>query len=897
MPEASTLSQSQLFARLGAGLAAGTTVIAPNRRLAHALAREFDLAQAAQGRSSWESADILSFADFVLRCYEELLYADDAAELPVLLSEAQELALWEDAVRASGAGEALLALADTAALAADAWKTAHAFRLLESLRCERLDEDAAAFRDWCAAYSRRCEREHHVDRAMLPDFVAARLAALAPCRPKSLVVYGFDIVTPQQRALIDALQAAGTEVLAGASERRAASVLRLACVDAREEIERAASWARARLEEQPQTRIGIVVPELGKRRSALMRAFGAALAPTSMLPGGGEEPLPFNLSLGIALSAYPLAQAALLLLELCGREIEFARASLLVRSPFISGGEAEAAGRARLDVALRRRAETATTLEAFAAAVAAAEGEGQAPELARVLRKLADFRKSELFGARVPSAWARAFGAALALAGFPGRSLSSAEYQTLKKWHEVLAEFARLERVSGKMGYAEALARLRRLAAATLFQPEAADAPVQILGVLESAGLAFDCLWIMGLSDEAWPMPARGNPFLPLDAQRRAQVPEASLEATLALDAAITRGWLSAAQEVVLSHPQAEGERKLLASPLLRDLPLGALELPGLARHRDLIHAAAASETLEDAMAPPLAAAAALRGGTAVITDQSACPFRAFALHRLAATSPEAPHAGLDSMERGTLVHRVLAAAWRELKTKSRLDAIAEDELAALLERAADEAMAAAKRARPATLAGRFAEIEKSRLARLARAWLELERAQRGDFSVAAVEEQRQLVVGPLTLSGNLDRVDALEDGRRIVIDYKSSAEPASAWLSDRPDAPQLPLYLTASEPAGAAIAFAQVKPGDMKFTLFAAEDGLLPARNALPEHGWEAQLAEWRRVLARLATEFAQGEAAVAPKDARMSCRNCDLQPLCRIHERLGAAEGEDAD
>ncbi|HEX7438810.1 MAG TPA: hypothetical protein VF319_01835, partial [Caldimonas sp.] len=567
--------------------------------------------------------------------------------MPVLLTPAQEHALWEDIIRRSDAGDALLAIPETAALAADAWRTAHAWRLLDSLRAGELNEDATAFRDWCATYSLRCERERHTDAALLPDLVAAQLSGAALRKPKLLVLYGFDIMTPQQRALFDALRAAGTEVFVSAQQRREASVLRLACVDARDEIGRAAAWARARLEADPRSSIGIVVPDLAKQRQALLRAFRTVMAPASILPGAKEAPLPFNVSLGAALTSYPLVQAACLILELAGREIEFGRASLLLRSPFIAAGESEAAGRARLDLELRRRAEPSITLDRLLATIdtiAAAGAGAYAPELAQRVRRLAQFRKSDLFAARAPSAWAKAITEALKLMGFPdkGRSLDSAEYQTLKKWHEVVAGFALLDRVHAKMGYGEALVRIKRLAAETLFQPEAPQAPVQILGVLESAGIAFDHLWVMGLTDDAWPIHPRPNPFLPLDAQRQAQVPEASIEATLALDAAITRGWLGAAREVVLSHPQAEGETKLLPSPLLRDLPQGELALPVYARHRDLIHAAASIESMEDAVGPPLAAGAppltagaALSGGTAVITDQSACPFRAFALHRL----------------------------------------------------------------------------------------------------------------------------------------------------------------------------------------------------------------------------------------------------------------------
>ena len=897
-----TVSKAQLYARLAQGLAAGVTVITPNLRLAQALAREFDAAQAAQGRVTWESADILPYAAFVQRCFDDLLYSEAATALPVLLTPAQELSLWEDIIRRSDAGDALLALPETAALAADAWKTAHAWSLFDSLRSGQLNEDAAAFRDWCATYSLRCQRDGHTDAASLSDLVAARVHGNEIRRPKLLAIYGFDIRSPQQQALFDALEGAGTQVLVCAPQGREASVLRLACVDARDEIERAAAWARARLEADPGASIGIVVPDLSRQRKAILRVFRSLLAPASMLPGSGDEPLPFNVSLGAALSGYPLVQAACLILELAGREIEFGRASLLLRSPFIAAGESEAAGRALLDLELRRRAEPAITLDRLLGTLDAANCGELAPELAQRLRKLAAFRKSDLFAARAPSAWAKAYTDALKLMGFPdkGRSLDSAEYQTLKKWHEVVAGFALLDRVSAKLGYAEAVARLRRLAAQTLFQPEAPHAPVQILGVLESAGMEFDHLWVMGLTDEAWPIHPRPNPFLPLEAQRKARVPEASIEATLALDAAITRGWLGAAGEVVLSHAGAEGERTLLPSPLLRAVAPGTLALPAYPRHRDLIYAAADIESMADAVAPPLGDSAALSGGASVITDQSACPFRAYARHRLHAESPEAPHAGLDAMERGILVHRVLASAWERIKTKTGLDAIGASELDALLVAAADEAVKRLQRDRPATLAGRFAEIEKGRLLRLARAWLEMERDARGDdFHVAAVEDKRKLVIGPLTLRGKLDRVDELEDGRRIIIDYKSSADGASAWLGERPDAPQLPLYLVAGEPAAVAIAFAQVKAGEMKFTALAADETLLPVRKCLPEPGWDAQIGAWRAVLVRLATQFAAGEAAVHPKNPRKTCRNCDVHSLCRIHERLGATasdqEGDD--
>ncbi|HTD91938.1 MAG TPA: hypothetical protein VK663_14830, partial [Burkholderiales bacterium] len=43
-----------------------------------------------------------------------------------------------------------------------------------------------------------------------------------------------------------------------------------------------------------------------------------------------------------------------------------------------------------------------------------------------------------------------------------------------------------------------------------------------------------------------------------------------------------------------------------------------------------------------------------------------------------------------------------------------------------------------------------------------------------------------------------------------------------------------------------------------------------------------------WRADLARLAAGFVAGDAAVDPKNYPQTCRYCDVQPFCRIHERL---------
>ena len=67
--------------------------------------------------------------------------------------------------------------------------------------------------------------------------------------------------------------------------------------------------------------------------------------------------------------------------------------------------------------------------------------------------------------------------------------------------------------------------------------------------------------------------------------------------------------------------------------------------------------------------------------------------------------------------------------------------------------------------------------------------WLDLE-ARRLPFSVAQVEKDQQWQRGALMLKLRLDRIDALDDGRKVIVDYKtgaSAAKPEPDWSRRRP--------------------------------------------------------------------------------------------------------------
>src|SRR5690606_20160449 len=325
--------RDDLFARLAEGHAARIAVVTPNRRLAQALSREFDEYQARRGHTVWEAPDILPFNAFVERLWEEALHSRLGVSLPLLLSGAQEQALWEEVLE----GGNLLSRSQTARKCREAWRLVHAWRITPA---GETGEDAAAFRQWAKKYEARTQGK--VDSARLPDVVAGLLHRLEG--PRLLVAYAFDILPPQMREFLSRFEYAECK-----PEPVAGTARRLSFASAREELEMAASWARARVEEG-RRRIGVVVPDLGRRRKEVARVFSSVLHPDFNLPGAAREPKAFNLSLGEPLAAFALVDGALRILRLAFGELSVAEASRLIRSPFLGEAETERSRRVTLDV-------------------------------------------------------------------------------------------------------------------------------------------------------------------------------------------------------------------------------------------------------------------------------------------------------------------------------------------------------------------------------------------------------------------------------------------------------------------------------------------------------------------------------------------------------------------
>ncbi len=878
----------------------GSTILTANKRLSRALQRQHAARARRDGLAVWETPDILPWGAWLQRCWETLLMqqVDGATPAPgLLLGSDQTRALWERIINESEAGQALLRVPATARQAAEARGLGIAWRV-ELDRDRHYGRDVGAWLDWSARFEARCREEGWIDDARLPDLVRERIESGELAPPQSLALAGFDGFTPQQQALLDAVAAAGCAVTVIAADDSRGHCTLIPLKDAAAEIEAAAQWARARLAARPDARIGIVVPDLPARRAQVARVFEDVLHPGAALPGAAAFTPLYNLSAGAALADCPPVHDALLALELAGDALTLAEAGVLLRSPFLAGAETEFAARALLDARLRERGDDRIDCAALLTP--------SCPRLAAILSRLVQAATPLRTRRLRPSDWAERFLGLLGMLGWPGeRTLDSDEYQAVDAFRELVSGLCALDRVQPEGGFRQTLAQLRRACNERMFQPERPDAPIQVLGLLEASGLGFDHLWLLGLHDAAWPQAPEPNPFLPVAVQRQLGLPRSSPEREYAVAERITARLLAAAPEVCVSYPLGEADRVLRPSPLIASLDRQAWPLPGVgidASHELAIHEAGRQpgviETIGDARGPALAAAQA-RGGSQIFEHQSACPFRAFARLRLRVKPLEEPEIGLPASRRGTLLHQVLERLWRELGSQAALRALDRAGLDALLGRIVDGVVDAEAAERPQLFTERFRALERRRLLRVVREWVEFEDA-RGDFTVEAVEQRATVTAGGVAAEVCIDRIDRLADGSLAIIDYKTGEVGSGAWIGDRPDQPQLPLYsLLVGEQLGAVL-FAQIRPGASKWIGVARDDEVVPnvkaferTRAADEAGGWPGLIEGWRRVLTGLGEAFRAGDAKVDPKNPGKTCAHCGLTPLCRIHESTSPADG----
>ncbi len=471
----------------------------------------------------------------------------------------------------------------------------------------------------------------------------------------------------------------------------------------------------------------------------------------------------------------------------------------------------------------------------------------------------------------------------------------SLTFQARRRWESALDEFATLDFSGARVTAAEALQTLSRIATETIFAPESSDAPIQILGPLELGGAPFDALWFLGADEHTWPVVPAAHPLLSWQLQRALAMPGADPIRASAIAQTLTRRVTHSAANTVVSFARHTQDGPNRISPLIQSLNLASLEHHAA----DLARIPLTCESVPDTEPLPPLPPSTLRGGADVLALQSACGFRAFAEKRLYAGAPESLEPGLDSRESGNLVHKVMQAFWTQLHSQQALLDLTPADREALLGDCIDRALNLSRHQARSPWDAAYLGVQRTRLQQLLAPWL-LAELNRPTFEVLATEQEAKAVtIGPLTLNVRVDRIDRTAAGN-LILDYKTGSAAPADWLSDRPDAPQLPLYAVLADPqALAGVAFALLRAGeDLNLKGYAESPAVFGSvTRGMPFPTLQEQLEDWHRILSNLAVAFAAGDVAVAPKSYPKTCKHCDQRILCRLNPATLPEFGEEED
>jgi probable DNA repair protein len=808
------------------------------------------------------------------------------------LNPAQEQKLW---VEIAGREPSLATVLERprlrlAALAMEAHELLYAYapRFLRAAARTGWQQDAAIFSGWLAAFDGLCRSGDLLSPASLPLEVIPLLKEDSAKR-QSLLLVGFDRILPVQRSLFDAWG----EWREAALDEPTNDVGYYAAADQQTEVEACAIWCRRQLNADAKTRLLVVTQAASARRGEIERAFLRHAGPV------------FEFSLGVPLSQVTLTRAAHLLLRWLDGALNEQELDWLLSTGNAGATVDETAALQSAMRALRRRGleRTQWTLAAFVGQRPALEllPKSWVERIAQAQRHLADAARRP----QSPLDWAELVPRLLEELHFAGaRTLSSAEYQALRRWQQAVESCGSLGFDGRRMGWRDFLAELGRTLDETLFAPESRDAPIQIAGPAESAGLTADAVWFMGADEDAWPANGSTHPLLPVELQREAGMRHATAQLDWELASSITRRLLASAREVHFSYARQGEAAEARPSRLIAQIAGEAREVPP-----ELIAPAAETPSavwFEDRSRIPFPPGK-VAGGAAVLTAQSQCAFKAFAIARLGAQDWEVAQAGLTPSQRGSLLHKVLHGIWAGATDGIRSHA----ELLRLSDRegfvAEHVRRVFARELRPhlrEIMPRRYLELEEQRLTELVSEWLDYE-TTRVAFEVAETEAERTVHIAGLTLDLRLDRIDRLNDDTLLVIDYKTGDASPKSWELPRPDDVQLPLYagfaIDREKEALGGLVFAKVRPGNLAFaghvgdaagTLFT---GLGRTSPLMKTPFTAEQLLDWRDCIEQLARDFIDGRAEVNPREVPKTCERCGLQVLCRIQEHRELLESGD--
>jgi probable DNA repair protein len=834
-----------MYSWLADALSQGGTVITANRRLSRELRCAYDERQRASGKKAWPTADIRFVGDWIQALYE---CSEANISAPLRINAQMSGVLWELCVR-ENLSAILPGFSGLVRQCRQSWT-----RLQDwCVPLEEVTQRASSpeQRQFCKAAKQYCEllsKHQWLDDAGLTHAAAEGIKRGSIDAPPGICLAGFDRMWPALTILIDALRDAGTSVGQAEVRQQSASITVTSLVDQQAELRTAGAWAREQLSLNPAARIAIVCPDLENNASSVARLVREGFAPGWQLAGVDHRGS-VNVSYGRSLGDFPSITVALMLLRWVHDGLSSREVSLLLRSRSIIG--APVAGRCRLEQQLRRLPDRQWLPGDLSGALhnpgAGPDADAWHDAIRHITEAKMRYRDKE-----TATEWAERIDQLLTDVGWPGSEVQdSNEFQLLNRWRELLNEMARMQRVLPVMTFREAVSRLTSLASDTIFQAESEPGVLPVLGTLEAAGLQFDKIWVTGLDAGRWPISGMPLAYVSRQLQKDHAMPDATPQDTQEFSGDVLQRLLHSADDVVLSWAEAEDGVEQQPSPLLKDVPsVVRCDFTDPGWHALSMLNSDLITTVESDPISPVSPGERVGGGAYTVQRQALEPFGAFAYGRLRVGDLQPFQPGLSASIRGSAIHGALSHLYADMPSQSEIACWNEGEWATRIETASGAALLKYERHADTALR-KIIQLERRRIRQILQQFAREELA-RDVFRIVMIEQELEYFDFGVRLGLRVDRVDRLDDGSLLIIDYKTGAEKALLDRDGNPRDLQLVVYTLAIPESIGGVALINLDSRKISFKGAGAGDD------------WQERLLSWRNAAEQAIQGIARGDARV---------------------------------
>jgi ATP-dependent helicase/nuclease subunit B len=803
--------------------------------------------------------------------------------------------------------------------AVQAWSITQQWQLDWSDWGNYIQPESKLFSQWADLYKQHLAKHHYLDPDDKLNIIINLLNQNEGTSLLKFVIfseidfYGFDDYSVQIINFITKLKAASIKVnILDQSieeftdiEHVSNNIAVYPADNQQDEYHAVANWAKHHYDNNVE-KIGIIVPDLAKHRAELIKVFEQIIPERQI----------WNISGGEFLSKIAVIKAAVIILEVViSEKVNLSDLRFLLKSDYYLKYVIAANIELPAHDAIRINSLIDQLLSRL-------ENDGYRKlTLSEVIFNINNFNKpladilsicnstikeQEL---RLPSNWSQLFSKLLLDLGWPAghsdlidinnklyklQNISSVVYQAIGQWHNCLQQLFLLDNIYGSVAVAHLFKDFKELLDNTPFQIQTDQNKIDILGMLEGAGIHYDKLWLFNLTSDVWPSIPDPNPFIPIDVQRKYNLPHATAERELTYAKNLTKRYLSSAADIVISYSKMQNDQENHLSALIsQECKIYCVDsyINNGVNTKD-IYLSNDKSTFSikyflDEYGPKITKAH-IQSGVKAIKLQAACPFRSFSETRLNAVNSYKLNIGPSPQIRGEIIHKVLETIFNEFNTKQKLcDFKSNLELYnSKLHEIIFASINLFKSRYQHIFTTGIIIIETELIYDIIDQWLDLELV-REDFTVFALEKKYLLKLNNIEFNVRVDRIDQMVNDEQdlVIIDYKTKEQKISNLYAEQLLEPQLPLYFFINDlKNAAAVLYAQViedKPG---YSGVSSKEFNIPGCRHVSE--WEFLINKWENNLNKLADEYSAGYASVKPIHKEKTCNQCSLLALCRKDE-----------